>query len=167
MQGTYQAKSSLSKALVQDLLSQNLLNQHFVPDLLGRPNFWCSELHETKSPDGSIEAVDFFCQHPRYAIHRPGSKRKSPVLTYMRNDAIRNCTLYIFAGPADDEYFDSFKEVMNAACCSNKMGVRVALSFRHALEPHLLMSKITCDSSQKDIDVFRRWMFAQVFPVLA
>ena len=54
---TYKARSSFSKAAVEALMSRWNLNALFVPDLLGRPNYWSPELYSSSNSGDSPDAV--------------------------------------------------------------------------------------------------------------
>lgn len=79
----------------------------------------------------------------------------------MRHDTLKYFTYYIIAGPEDDECIKGFKDLLDLACQDSTDNVNRAL-FQHPLEPHLLLSKISCESSQEYVNVFRQSMFAQV-----
>lgn len=51
---TYKARSSFSKAGVEALMSRWNLNALFIPDLLGRPNYWSPELYSSSSNSGDV-----------------------------------------------------------------------------------------------------------------
>lgn len=159
-EATFKAKSSLSKAAVEVLISQGHLNPLFVPDLLGRPNYWNPELYSPLDQCGSATSVDFFCQYPRFTIHHAGFKQKSPVSTYMRRALAGNTTTYIIAAPDAEDCIQSFKNVLDMACLEKGS---LQATFKHPLEPHLLLMKMSCESSQGFINLFRQSMFAQVF----
>ena len=46
---TYKGRLSFSKVGVEALMSRWNLNALFVPDLLGRPNYWSPELYSSSS----------------------------------------------------------------------------------------------------------------------
>lgn len=54
---TYKARTSLSKASVEALISRSNLNALFIPDLLGRPNYWSPELYSSFNSGGASETI--------------------------------------------------------------------------------------------------------------
>ena len=54
---TYKGRSSFSKAGVEALMSHWSLNALFVPDLLGRPNYWSPELYSSSSFGAAPDTV--------------------------------------------------------------------------------------------------------------
>lgn len=54
---TYRAKTSFSRAAVEALITNFNLNVLFVPDLLGRPNYWAPELYSRSDADGKLECL--------------------------------------------------------------------------------------------------------------
>ena len=154
------------------------LNALFVPDLLGRPNYWCPELYSSSSSGNAPDAVgkssfrplevyllpfqDFFCQFPRFSIHGPAFQQRSPVSVYMRYDAVQNFTYYIISASESEECVTSFKNLLNLVSHDSTDSNQKRVLFQHPLEPHILLSKILCESSQPLINFFRQSMFAQV-----
>lgn len=159
---TYKARSSLSKAGVEALMSRWNLNELFIPDLLGRPNYWSPELYSSSNSGGAPFAVEFFCQYPRFNLHSLGLKQKSPVSIYMRYDAVKNSTYYIIAAPESEECVKSFKTLLNLVSHEGTENNLNHINFQHPLEAHILLCKISCDSSQAFISLFRQSMFAQL-----
>ena len=106
---------------------------------------------------------DFFCQLPRFAIHGPGFQQRSPVSIYMRYDAVKNFTYYIISASESEECVKSFKNLLNLVSHDSTENNQKRVLFQHPLEPHVLLSKILCESSQPLINSFRQSMFAQVF----
>ena len=173
----YKARSSFSKAAVDALISSCNLNPLFVPDLLGRPNYWAPSLYSTYDGKGNLASVgqsrillfyfvltfttDFFCQQPRFGIHSANFKQRSPVSIYMRYEAIKNLTYYIISAPESEEAITSFKSLLDLASQGGS-GYSPIHAFQHPLEAHILLSKILCESSQDSINHFRQSMFAQV-----
>lgn len=54
---TYKARTSFSKASVEALISRSNLNALFIPDLLGRPNYWSPELYSSFNSGGASETI--------------------------------------------------------------------------------------------------------------
>lgn len=54
---TYKARTSYSKASVEALISRSNLNALFIPDLLGRPNYWSPELYSSSNSGGAPENI--------------------------------------------------------------------------------------------------------------
>lgn len=107
-------------------------------------------------------ATDFSCQQPRFAIHSPNVKQRSPVSVYMRYDASRNLTYYIISAPETDECVLSFKSLLHLASSTAPGRSLNQALLKHPLEAHVLLTKILCESSQGYINLFRQSMFAQV-----
>lgn len=158
---TYKAISSFSKVGIEALMSCWKLNDLFIPDLLGRPNYWCPELYGSPNSLETPGIVEFFCQYPRFTIHGPGFTQRSPVSVYMRYDAVKNLTYYIISAPKSEECVKSFQNLLNLVCKDRGNRSNHAL-FQHPLEAHILLSKILCESSQGYINLFRQSMFAQL-----
>ena len=108
---------------------------------------------------------DFFCQHPRFAIHGPGFKQRSPVSVYMRYEPVRNYTYYIISAPESEEWVNSSKMLLNLVSLDGTENNLKRALFQHPLEPHILLSRLLCESSQGFINLFRQSMFAQVIPI--
>ncbi|MCJ1464647.1 hypothetical protein MMC07_003260 [Pseudocyphellaria aurata] len=159
---TYKARSSFSKDAVDALISVCNLNVLFVPDLLGRPNYWSPELYSTSDSGGALESIDFFCQQPRFVIHGPGFVQRSPVSIYMRHDAAKNLTYYIISAPESDGGVAAFKSLLNLASQDSPVHSSDRALCQHPLEAHILLSKILFESSQGCINFFRQSMFAQL-----
>ena len=106
---------------------------------------------------------DFSCQFPRFALHGPGFQQRSPVSVYMRYDAVSNFTYYIISASESEDCVASFKNLLNSVCHDSTETNQKRAVFQHPLEPHILLSKICCESSQPIINFFRQSMFAQVF----
>ena len=83
----------------------------------------------------------------------------------MRYDAVRNFTYYIISASESEECVTSFKNLLNSVCHDSTETNQKCAVFQHPLEPHILLSKICCESSQSIINLFRQSMFAQVFIV--
>ncbi|KAI9721200.1 MAG: hypothetical protein M1812_002361 [Candelaria pacifica] len=159
---TYRARSSFSKAAVEALIYNCDMNILFLPDLLGRPNYWCPELYSSSSSDGTLKSIDFFCQQPRFVIHGPNFVQRSPLSIYMRYDAVKNLTYYIISGPESEECITGFKSLLNLASHDGTEDIPGRPLLQHPLEVHILLSKILCESSQGYINLFRQSMFTQL-----
>ncbi|MCJ1230832.1 hypothetical protein MMC12_007506, partial [Toensbergia leucococca] len=159
---TYRARSSFSRVAVEALISRWQLNDLFMPDFLGRPNYWCPELYSSSGSEGALGIVDFFCQYPRFAIHSPGFKQRSPVSIYMRYDAAKDLTYYIISAPESEECVQSFKKLLDLVSNEGTGNPLNYSLFQHPLEAHVLLSRISCDSSKGYINIFRQSMFAQL-----
>lgn len=81
----------------------------------------------------------------------------------MRYDAVKNSTYYIIAAPESEECVKSFKTLLNLVSHEGTENNLNHINFQHPLEAHILLCKISCDSSQAFISLFRQSMFAQVF----
>ncbi|MCJ1272789.1 hypothetical protein MMC21_000578 [Puttea exsequens] len=158
---SYKARSSFSKTSVENLVSSLGLSTLFIPNLLGWPNYWSPELYSTFDSSGTLETVDFFCQYPRFAIHGPGFKQRLPVSIYMRYDATKNLTYYIVSAPESEEFVKNFQSLIDLVCNYGKESAFGNVLLRHPLETHILLSKLSCESSQGFINLFRQSMFAQ------
>ena len=107
---------------------------------------------------------EFFCQYPRFAIHAPGFKQRSPVSIYMRYDAVKSLTYYIVAAPESEECVNGFQNILNLVSDNSKENDLSRALLSHPIEAHILLAKISCESSQGYINLFRQSMFAQVLP---
>ena len=87
---------------------------------------------------------------------------RSPVSVYMRYDAVQNFTYYIISASESEECVTSFKNLLNLVSHDSTDNNLKRVLLQHPLEPHILLSKILCESSQPLINFFRQSMFAQV-----
>ena len=142
------AQLLVSRALQHFRQFRHLRNRRYVvqPDTL----------KYAKSP-----SQDFFCQYPRFAIHGPGFKQRLPVSIYMRYDATKNLTYYIVSAPESEEFVKNFQSLIDLVCNYGKESAFGNVLLRHPLETHILLSKLSCESSQGFINLFRQSMFAQ------
>lgn len=150
-----------SQTFLEDLItglrsSTALLIVEAHPPLLVSPLFLRLEVY-------SPSFQDFFCQYPRFNLHGSGFKQRSPVSIYMRYDAVKNSTYYIISAPESEECVKSFKNLLNLVSNEGTENNLNRVIFQHPLEAHILLCKISCDSSQVFINLFRQSMFAQVF----
>ncbi|KAI9891091.1 MAG: hypothetical protein M1814_003290 [Vezdaea aestivalis] len=159
-QATYRAKSSFSKEVVQTLIDDHDLNALFLPDLLGRPNYWSAELYSNCGAQMTGQSIDFFCQQPRIEIHGPKFVQRSPLSIYMRFDAAKNTTYYIISSSETDECVVDLRNLLNAASDAGTPGSHALL--HHPLEIHILLSKILFDVSKNYVNLFRQSMFQQL-----
>ena len=81
----------------------------------------------------------------------------------MRYDAVKKFTYYIISASESEECVKSFKNLLNLVSHDGTENNQNRVRFQHPLEPHVLLSKILCESSQPLINFFRESMFAQVF----
>ena len=95
-------------------------------------------------------------------MHGPGFKQRSPVSVYMRYDAVKNFTYYIVSASESEDCVTSFKNLLNLVSHDSTENNQKRVLFQHPLEPHVLLSKLCCESSQPIINFFRQSMFAQV-----
>jgi hypothetical protein len=109
---------------------------------------------------------DFFCQQPRFVIHSPGFRQRSPVSIYMNYDAKKNMTYYIISGPESEECIQSFKSILDQACHEDPEPAPDCPFLLHPLEAHITLSKILFESSKGYMNLFRQSMFAQVRQIL-
>ena len=54
---SYKAKSSFGRLGLENLISTLDMNPRFVPDLLGRPNYWSPELYGSGESRGGLESI--------------------------------------------------------------------------------------------------------------
>ena len=108
--------------------------------------------------------VEFFCQHPRWALHSPGFVQKAPVSCYMRYDTALNLTVYIITGPDTDQCVQGLQKLVRTGLEGFANNAWSHFPIRYPLDIHFLLSKLFCESSQEHIQQFRQSMFNQVSP---
>ncbi|OCL06378.1 hypothetical protein AOQ84DRAFT_390225 [Glonium stellatum] len=82
---------SLSQRSVEQLLQQFNVSPQFVPLLFAEPDYWAPGDFQTHKDNGSLESIEFFCQQPRWNIH----KQQTPWCIYMTHDFLLSCSTYI------------------------------------------------------------------------
>jgi hypothetical protein len=103
---SYQHKLPLTRSSVDQLFSE--LNPGFLPNLLGRPDYWAPQprWHEE---DGHLLNCDFFCQLPRWNLQAQGA----PISTYCQYDAQRDLTTYIISHKRNDTVVNSLRKILH------------------------------------------------------
>ncbi|KAF2719630.1 hypothetical protein K431DRAFT_198845, partial [Polychaeton citri CBS 116435] len=86
----------------QKIISTYGINDAFLPDLIGRPNYWAPYVLYNK-----IEATyEFHCQHPRWQPPQTWDyyrkRQRAPSSIYMKHFGRNNLTVYIVAAAPND-----------------------------------------------------------------
>ncbi|TPX25275.1 hypothetical protein DIZ76_010726 [Coccidioides immitis] len=132
---------SLSKPTTKSLLTAFRVFPHFLPFMLGEPDYWAPLFIPLRN-DKRVVRIEATWQHPRYNIHA----RQQPCSVYMGYDFAEACTTYIIVSGEGEEYVERTKTRLNDYFADDD---GLAAAAGQISDPFLLQS-ILCHESLTD-----------------
>ncbi|KAL1597228.1 hypothetical protein SLS60_008810 [Paraconiothyrium brasiliense] len=104
---SYQYKLPMTRSSTDLLFTSLHLNPGFLPNLLGRPDYWAPQ-PRWDAEDGNFLSCDFFCQLPRWNLQSQGA----PLSVYSKYDAQEDLILYVISHKQGDTVVNSLCKLL-------------------------------------------------------
>ncbi|CZR49070.1 uncharacterized protein FPRO_12507 [Fusarium proliferatum ET1] len=155
---TFGSQVALESATTQMLFNTLGANPEFLPNLLGRPDYWSPRSRWQCNINNELEMSDYFCQHPRWNTQRQGL----PLSVYMIRRVNLALTAYIISHSTSDTSIHALKQILKVGISRFGMTSHVSNYLTNPFEIAVLLSSLSLEASKFYLARFRRYMWQQV-----
>lgn len=154
---SYQYKLPLTRSSVDQLFTCLQLNPGFLPNLLGRPDYWAPQPRWDEE-DGRFLACDFFCQLPRWNLQTQGA----PLSVYSKYDVQRDLITYVISHKRNDTVISSLRKLLHPL-----VEHQAKYHISHILQEspfdiHAMICNLNFEASKWHVKRFQRFQWSAV-----
>ncbi|KAK3945696.1 hypothetical protein QBC46DRAFT_371400 [Diplogelasinospora grovesii] len=100
---TFSHQASIAFHCIGRLMEKSHLHPAFLPNLVGRPDYWSPGIFHDHDTDEHPRSLTFYCQHPRWNVNAV----MAACSIYMKTDRVDNKTLYLIVTGKSDSIASS------------------------------------------------------------
>lgn len=141
----------MTSSNVNQLFEKLQLNPAFLPNLLGRPDYWAPQ-RRWQEDGGAFFGCDFWCQHTRWNLQVQGA----PLSVYCKYDVQKDLTVYLVSHKRGDTVVD--KVCKQLALWVRHKGLRdmTEVLLDSPFDLHVMISELNFEASHWHIARLRR-----------
>ncbi|KAK5997632.1 hypothetical protein PT974_02996 [Cladobotryum mycophilum] len=159
-------KASISVELIKSIFDRFDIHEGFLPDLLGRPNYWAAVSRLGDNGVGSEDAFEFYCQQPRWSQSKrydSGNGHAAPCSVYMRHSRSIKLTVYLVVTSESEDWFplllDRIGVVDRKVECSEGIAASVSTS---PFALHAIISGLALEQSMEYVAAVKDRLMTQI-----
>jgi hypothetical protein len=154
---SYQHKLPLTRSSVDKLFSSLQLNPGFLPNMLGRPDYWAPQPRWDEE-NGQFLGCDLFCQLPRWNLQAQGA----PLSTYCKYDAQRDLVTYIISHKPNDTVVNSLRKLLHPLV-NHQARYHIGHILQDSpLDIHAMICNLNFEASKWHVKRFQRFQWNAV-----
>jgi hypothetical protein len=153
---SYQYKLPLTRSSVDELFTSLDLNPGFLPNLLGRPDYWAPQVRWEE--DEEFLNCDFYCQFPRWNLQTQGA----PLSIYSKHDAQRDLTIYLISHKRNDTVVTSLRQLLQPLIEHNPTHHISHLLQEQPFDLLAMLCNLNFESSKWHVKRFQRFQWSTV-----
>lgn len=148
---SFQWATSISRSCVKHLFESLNLNHAFLPNMLGRPDYWAPQTLWNEE-ENDLRGCDFYCQYPRWNLTVQGA----PLSVYCKYDVQRDLTVYIVSYKANDTVIRSLQNLLNITVRHQAQSHIADLLMESPLDLHAWIAHLNFEASKWHVKRFQR-----------
>ncbi|KAF2268765.1 hypothetical protein CC78DRAFT_488149 [Lojkania enalia] len=147
----------MTQSSVDRLFSSLGLNPSFLPNMLGRPDYWAPQSRLDQEGD-RVVACDLFCQHPRWNLQVQGA----PVSVYSKHDVQRDLTVYIVSHKPGDTVIGTLRSLLDTTTRYKAKHHMSTILLDSPFDIHVMICHLNFEASKWHFHRFRRFQWSIV-----
>jgi hypothetical protein len=154
---SFKQKLPMTQTSVDQLFSLLQLDHGFLPNLLGRPDYWGPQPRWCEEDD-KLLSCDFFCQHPRWNLQAQGA----PLSVYTKYDVQRDLIVHVISHKVNDKAVLSLRQQLDALTRHKAQHHVAYILLDSPMDLQVMISNLNFETSKWHVERFRRFQWSVV-----
>lgn len=154
---SFKQRLPLTQTSTSQLFTLLNLDHGFLPNLLGRPDYWGPQSRWHEENDELI-SCDFFCQHPRWNLQAQGA----PLSVYTKYDVQRDLVVHVVSYKVNDKVVSSLRQQLDALTRHQAQHHIANILLDSPMDLQVMISNLNFETSKWHVERFRRFQWSVV-----